>query len=208
MADSVRVPQQDRSRDKLERIYEVSVELLIEGGWDAVTVGDVERRSGVSRGAFYLRFPNREALLDYAHQRLAETVNSAHDRAFDQARAAGATTLEAATRAAVHAIAELFREHGRVLLRLNRGEQGGAGAGAMNRLSRDFQSVFENVIGSAPAHQAPLEFALQLVLSMVLTEINPRVTFAEHAGRPWDTFVAELCDTVTYYVQARIPPPV
>jgi len=205
MADTLREPQQDRSRDKLERIYEVSVELLVEGGWDAVTVGDVERRSGVSRGAFYLRFPTREALLDYTQHRLAETVNAEQDRAFEQARALTPGTLDEAVRAAVGATAEVFRQHGRALLRLDRGEVGGAGADAMNRLSRDFRSVLEAVPGAAPMPQAPLEFAMQMVLSMLLLEIRPRVTFSDHTERDWDAFVRELADAVTYYLQARPP---
>ncbi|MDP9793027.1 AcrR family transcriptional regulator [Catenuloplanes nepalensis] len=205
MADALRAPRQDRSRDKLERIYQAAVALLVEGGWDAVTVGDVERRSGVSRGTFYLRFPHREALLDYVAQRLIDTVNQAHDEAFSEARAVGATTLDAAVRAAVRATAGLFRRHGPVLLRLNRGERGGAGAEAMNRLSRDFRSVLAPVTGADPARRAPLEFAMQLVLSMVNSEIHPRVTFTEHVARDWDAFVDELGDAVTCYLRSRIP---
>ncbi|SHN15050.1 TetR/AcrR family transcriptional regulator [Cryptosporangium aurantiacum] len=205
MADTLREPQQDRSRDKLERIYDASVELLLEGGWGAVTVGDVERRSGVSRGAFYLRFPSREALLDYAHDRLLETVKIHQEQAFERARAAKSPTVDAAVFAAVSAVAEVFQQHGRALMRLDRGEEGGAGEDALNQLSRQFRSVLEPVTGAAPEHQTHLEFAMQLVFSALVLKIQPRVTFSQHTAIDWDSFVRELSEAVTAYLEARLP---
>ncbi|MFJ6852462.1 helix-turn-helix domain-containing protein [Streptomyces sp. NPDC091271] len=211
MADALRAPQQDRSRDKLERIYEVSVELLVEGGWDAVTVGSVERRSGVSRGAFYLRFPNREALLDYTRKRLIATVGKDQDAAFERARTAGAETLDVAVVAAVEAIAHVFRRHGPALLRLDRQDaereaEKSAGAKAMNRLSQEFRSVLEPLTGTDQAWRTHLEFATEIVFSMLVLRSRPRVTFSEHTRRDWDTFIHDVSDAVTDYLGARIPP--
>ncbi|MFJ4828631.1 TetR/AcrR family transcriptional regulator [Streptomyces sp. NPDC088747] len=214
MADALRAPQQDRSRDKLERIYEVSVELLVEGGWDAVTVGSVERRSGVSRGAFYLRFPHREALLDYTRRRLVATVGEDQDAAFERARAAGARTLDEAVLVAVEAIAHVFRRHGPALLRLDRQEEEneaekGAGATAMNRLSEEFRSVLEPVTGTGTGRtgRAHLEFAMEIVFSMLVLKARPRVTFSEHTERDWESFIHMLSGAVTDFLRARIPLP-
>jgi AcrR family transcriptional regulator len=212
MAEALRVPQQDRSRDKLERIYEVSVELLVEGGRVSVTVGSVERRSGVSRGAFYLRFPNREALLDYIRRRLVATIGEDQDAAFERARAANARTLDEAVLVAVEAISHVFRRHGPALLRLDRQEdeseaEKGAGATAMNRLSEEFRSVLEPVTGNDRTGRAHLEFAMEIVFSMLVLKVRPRVTFSEHTERDWESFVHTLSDAVTDFLRGRVPLP-
>lgn len=210
MADVLRTPQQERSRDKLERIYQVSVELLVQGGWEAITVGDVERRSGVSRGAFYLRFPTRQALLDYTRQRLVETVRDDLDRCFDLARNAGATTLDAAVRAAVDAMATLFRRHGPALLRLDYLDQTegvqDAGAAAMNRLSQEFRSVIEPAAGTDPALRARLEFATEIALSMIVLKLRPRAAFPDHPDLDWDGYLTEVCAALTGYLRPHLPP--
>jgi len=65
---SVNEPQQRRSRVSLERVTRAGLALLDSGDAD-FTIGEVSRRSGVSVGAIYGRFGNKEGLV---HHLLAE----------------------------------------------------------------------------------------------------------------------------------------
>jgi AcrR family transcriptional regulator len=207
MRQKLRAPQQERSRDKLEKIYEASLELLVEGGWDAVTVGEVERRSGVGRSTFYLRFPTRDALLTYTRERVQGEVATDQAAAFAAARAAADGTLETAVRRAVEALAEVFRQYGPVLMRIDRGEEVGAGGQAMNVLSTEFRSVLLPVLGTDPASVPATEFVIQLAFSALVLEIRPRHAFPAHTRRPWDSFVDELCIALVGYLRTRLALP-
>jgi AcrR family transcriptional regulator len=69
-------PKQDRSRETQERIVRAALELVAEQGREGPTVPEIARRAGVSVGAFYGRFPTKEALFDHVDRRLFE--ESAH----------------------------------------------------------------------------------------------------------------------------------
>lgn len=58
--------RQDRSQATQDRIVAAFVELLDEQPFDALAVAEIARRAGVSVGAFYKRFPSKEALLLHA----------------------------------------------------------------------------------------------------------------------------------------------
>jgi AcrR family transcriptional regulator len=62
-------PQQARSIESTERMLSAAVQLLREGGADAVNVDAVIARAGTSTGAFYARFGNRRGLLEALHER-------------------------------------------------------------------------------------------------------------------------------------------
>lgn len=74
--EELRPPQQNRSRDSLERVLEAGEELLIDKGWDGFTVQEVSRRARVSIGSIYARAPSKERLIlavyDRAIGRIAE----------------------------------------------------------------------------------------------------------------------------------------
>jgi AcrR family transcriptional regulator len=52
-------------------------ELLAEGGYAALTIGELARRAGVSRGAFYEHFADKEACLLAAYDHFATTLLTA-----------------------------------------------------------------------------------------------------------------------------------
>jgi AcrR family transcriptional regulator len=69
---SVRPPQQARSRATLHRFLEAALELLGERRFEEASVAKIARRAGASVGAFYARFPDKEALLTHLNDRLFE----------------------------------------------------------------------------------------------------------------------------------------
>lgn len=78
--EGLKPPRQDRSRDSLERIMEASEQLLLLKGHEGLTVGEIIRRAGVSRGTFCYRFRDKSALVHALQERI-------HSREEAEARA-------------------------------------------------------------------------------------------------------------------------
>jgi AcrR family transcriptional regulator len=69
-------PKQARSRRTLERIVTAGLELLEEGGPDAVTVQAVVSRARSSVGSFYARFKGKDDLLEHLRDRVRASAES------------------------------------------------------------------------------------------------------------------------------------
>ncbi|HEV2781228.1 MAG TPA: TetR/AcrR family transcriptional regulator [Actinophytocola sp.] len=70
--ETLREPQQDRSRATRKRLLEAAIDCLAELGWTGTTVLVVAGRAGVSRGAAQHHFPTREDLVTAAVEYVAE----------------------------------------------------------------------------------------------------------------------------------------
>jgi AcrR family transcriptional regulator len=74
--NSVREPRQERSRYKVQLIFEAAIRLLEKGGVEALTTNAIAESAGVSIGTLYQFFPNKEAILDsLADREFAEMSN-------------------------------------------------------------------------------------------------------------------------------------
>lgn len=69
-----RQPVQARSRERVERILDAAVQLLIEEGYDAVKTNAIARRAEVSIGSVYQFFPNRFAIFGALAERYREKI--------------------------------------------------------------------------------------------------------------------------------------
>ena len=56
-------PQQTRSRESLHRLLKAATEILQEKGLEGATIPRIAARAGLSPGAVYRRFPDKDALL-------------------------------------------------------------------------------------------------------------------------------------------------
>lgn len=56
-------PQQRRSRDTTDAIFEATIQVLLANGFDKTTTIQIADRAGVSIGSLYQYFPNKRALL-------------------------------------------------------------------------------------------------------------------------------------------------
>lgn len=68
-----RLPTQRRSRERVERMLAAATELIAEKGSDALRMGEVAERAGVSIGSLYQFFPDKAAVI----RTLAERYNAA-----------------------------------------------------------------------------------------------------------------------------------
>jgi AcrR family transcriptional regulator len=67
-----RAPTQRRSRERVERMLAVATELIAAKGSDAVRMGEVAEKAGVSIGSLYQYFPDKAAII----RTLAERYNA------------------------------------------------------------------------------------------------------------------------------------
>ena len=70
-------PKQKRSRETMRRIFDASIHLFSNQGYDATTQQEIAARAGVTVGSIYRRFPDKKALLytlleGFSKSRIAE----------------------------------------------------------------------------------------------------------------------------------------
>jgi AcrR family transcriptional regulator len=106
-----RMPQQARSRDTVEMIFEATARIIEREGQDALNTNHIAERAGISVGTLYQYFPKKEAILiamarrELAHDRAA--VIRAISDAFDAPDAPVA-------RPAVRTLIDLHRQRQKV----------------------------------------------------------------------------------------------
>jgi AcrR family transcriptional regulator len=105
----VRAPQQERTREGLERLLDAAEALVAEKGFDDAGIAEIARAAGSSVGAFYRRFPDKLALLHALHERFCAEARATADHALDPARWADAATAEV-VREFTAFLARVFRE--------------------------------------------------------------------------------------------------
>lgn len=77
----VKPPRQRRSQDTIERIVAAATELLDGRPFDEIPILEIVDLAGVSTSSFYARFPNKDVLLTYLHERHLKTMRQAADLA-------------------------------------------------------------------------------------------------------------------------------
>jgi AcrR family transcriptional regulator len=108
----IRPPQQERSRQTLDRLLDAAETMVAEKGFADTSVAEVARRADSSVGAFYTRFPNKQALLHALYDRYLEQAMATADDALDPGRWRGV------------GIPEILREVVRFLVAIFRDQRG------------------------------------------------------------------------------------
>jgi AcrR family transcriptional regulator len=79
----IHVPRQARSRETLTRLLDAAEAVLAEGGLDAATVPAIAKRAGLSVGAVYRRFPDKDGLLRAVYFRMFARVREQNETKTD-----------------------------------------------------------------------------------------------------------------------------
>ncbi len=74
-----RIPLQERSQKRVERILAAAAELFVEMGYDATTTEAIAERAGTSIGSLYQFFPNKLALFDAISAQYLEGSKTLYD---------------------------------------------------------------------------------------------------------------------------------
>lgn len=90
----VRPPRQDRSRKTLDRLVAATEDLLSEKSFAEATVAEIVSRGQTSVGAFYGRFADKEALLQFLDQSMEDAAIEYWDSFLAPERWKGASVAE------------------------------------------------------------------------------------------------------------------
>jgi len=74
--EHTRTPKQNRSRQSFDRVLEAATALVAEGGYRALTLAEVSRRSRVSIGSIYCRVKSKEDLFRAVHARALAIIEA------------------------------------------------------------------------------------------------------------------------------------
>ena len=103
------VPKQERSTRTQAAILNAAREMMSEGGIESLTISGVAARVGLTKGAFYARFRNKDALLHALFEETYEINQEAIDDLISRVRDAHASLTEIITTFVPPAL-ELVRE--------------------------------------------------------------------------------------------------
>src|SRR5512132_2713607 len=73
-------PSADKAKATPDRIVDEGLRLFAENGFQGTTVGEIERRAGLTprAGALYKHFPSKEAVLEAAFERHVQELEALH----------------------------------------------------------------------------------------------------------------------------------
>ena len=87
-------PQQSRSQETLDRILDAAEQVLAEKAFGEATLAEIMERAGVTVGAFYRRYPDKNALLRHLDERFFGEMLSRAEQLLDPARWQTATARQ------------------------------------------------------------------------------------------------------------------
>jgi AcrR family transcriptional regulator len=99
-----RPPQQTRSQETLDRILDAAEKVLEEKSFTEATLAEIMERAGVTVGAFYRRFPDKDALLHLLDERFFHEMYERSDELLDPNIWRGASATEILTELARTAV--------------------------------------------------------------------------------------------------------
>lgn len=200
---TVRPPQQRRSRESYERVLDAAYRLLEENGFEGVTVQEVATRSGVSIGAIYERFGNKETLLRSVHARLMEEMTPSPDGGEEGEFADAAEAIAAA----VAAVARSMTGHQKALrafMHLGAVDEviSARGSEASIALSKAFKLVLRPYVDAMP-HPQPevaLDVAFRMTYSTLARQVMYGPVFESDRRLGWQRLTDELTGACTAYL--------
>lgn len=89
-----RPPRQTRSQATLDRILDAAERVFEEKSFSEATVAEIMSRAGVTVGAFYRRFPDKDALLHLLDERFFNDMKERGDGLLDAERWRGASVAD------------------------------------------------------------------------------------------------------------------
>jgi AcrR family transcriptional regulator len=209
---SARPPSQARSRATLDRLLDATAALLAEKSFDQASVAEIVRRAGSSVGAFYGRFPDKDALLDRFDARFFDVARASCDEFFNSTEWLKAS-LDASVAQLISLLVCNHRRHSGVLKALAVRARTQSESRFRERAARHNRYVLEalkhHLLSRSERilHPAPAR-AIELAFLFVASAIRAVVLFDDVAGlaKPDDCELArELTCFFLAYLQTQEP---
>ena len=208
----LRSPQQARSRDTLRRIVTATRALLQEKTFDEISIAEITRRARSSVGAFYTRFPDKDALLDYLDELYMADVLAATDE-FSQPNYLRGAPLAEVIAALIEQLVRFHRERSgllRTLIVEARRRRGGSFSERTQRMTASVQGLLKTLLSCRDeiGHPDP-QLAVTLGFVMIFSAVRETILFPESlpegAAVDDEVLIREL--TCGYLAYLRAEPP-
>lgn len=208
-AEGIGAPRQARSRATLDRIVTATQELLETRTFDEISISEIVARARSSVGAFYARFADKAALLDYLDELYARRVLEGSEAAVRGAP--GDTTLEEDVNGLITFLVRMHRVQPgllRTLIVEARRQSEGAFRERTRRMNQTIPPVMEGLLTKSDriAHPQPRR-AVYLGLLMVFSTIREVTLFpeglAEFVDYDDEELIAELADAYLRYLRVE-----
>lgn len=182
----IRQPRQRRSQESLDALLQAAEMEIARSGVDGLTIADLLRRAGMSNGAFYLRFQNKDALIAETQDRFLTRVESQLESDF-QALAQERLDFDATLTRAATAIVAVFRENAKLIEGFVRHAPRDSGLGMRANQAASF---VRNLFGTAMSrHRAAIRhpdpdrailMAYETIVAVVIERVsNPQGGLAQ-----------------------------
>lgn len=191
-------PKQDRSRRTFEKILAASELLLISRTLSEISIQEICAAAGVKRGAFYARFPDKDALVQALFDRHAEEVGVLLDE-FERQRSDSGDTLEKFLSGLITLYLDLYQHRRGIIRAIEATARHNTGireqhaeleAGALNRfLAQGFQLQPELAESGS---RRIVEFTIPTVLAAIRAAVDRPVEFGEMSIHSREELVADL----------------
>lgn len=206
---AVRPPKQRRSRESYERVLDAAHALLEENGFEGFTAQEVAARSGVSVGAIYERFGNKETLLRAVHARLMDSMSASGDLA---TAAQGADGGAAAVAGAVAGMARVINENRKALrafMHLGAVDEviSARGSKASIVLSKSFKRALAPYAAEFrhPDPDVALDVAFRIAYCTLARQVMYGPVFESDRRLSWKRLVDELGSACCAYLLSPAP---
>lgn len=209
MSSRFRPPQQSRSQDTLARILDAAERVMAEKSFSEATLAEIMNSAGVTVGAFYRRFPDKDALLHHLDDRFFTEMHQLADELLDPGRWEGKPMSAIIYKAAEQAV-QLYRAR-RGLLRslFLRARTDAVIQDTARRVNSHFVDRMKQALA---AHRAEIRHpqpdrAIELGFMMMLGAVRELVLFGEvwqQNGVAGDDLDRELARAYLCYLGAPL----
>ncbi|WP_320410143.1 MULTISPECIES: TetR/AcrR family transcriptional regulator [unclassified Rhizobium] len=173
-----KLPQQERSVQRLEAILDSAMALVLEKDVSTVTMSEIAQRAGIPIGSLYQFFPQKAAVLKALHDRLSMEIEDRVSQIFS-----GVSSLEEAAKRGADALFELhtlFRERP-IFMSIWQAIQSDKD---LNHLSNDYHEHLMGVFLKDLAHLIPAEELgkVRITLKLFIITSGDVIRFATSQG--------------------------
>jgi AcrR family transcriptional regulator len=197
---AITAPRQARSRATWARVLDAGVDLLCEGGYDALTIGALCERASATPPSIYARAGSKEGLLlaiyDHAMTRITRTAIHPDDETWDELDAAQVVTR------AVDALCRTWLDNAALMRPIV--HRAGHDAEIFRRgsqASREEASAFRAVLARAGVSERDADAVFRLVYAALVQRVMYGEGFESDVPLNDDALVAMLREAARSYVR-------
>jgi AcrR family transcriptional regulator len=196
---SRRVPRQERAARTVEALLSAAGDAIAARGFDGATMTQIAQEAGVSIGAAYQYFPNKEALAFALRKRYGDEMDARWSAMIDADDANGQLPLADLVERLFDLMVELMADYPAYLPLLSVPLGFRRDAAARNRLRERFAALFRHYNAALAADEA---YRVAEVMLEVIKSLNPLYAAARPKERK--LLVAEYKGVLSTWLAVRL----